>query len=519
MTWITVIFILLIAYSFGWKEVAYSFFDIHVGHVVKVRWFAFGMLLAMGLGMAVLYAIDGPHWEFRGKDTFILTASMTVTIALLWMIQRHFSSVTAFWGALFALQVIHGNITQRLVVCVVVSLLVAPCVAIFISLLLRSVIRRRMQTSNSHLMVKFWWVKCILYLGILVCGIALTFNYSMLVDALLSGTDIISGNGVLTVVLMVITCCVCLAPVFLLVYYRRRKGILSNTVASLFSQAITLLLFNIVLPILTVFFTPIIISVNLLKECNTIAMERGKEIKRLINVLTIVVVTPLLSFVVALLLTECMHDRILTYSLLMLVFLSAVLVRLYYFQLGKQRFANSKLHHELQYKSEMNKQLNRLDVAAVTSQFNSLSTAMDFKQKELINLSLYINQQSDYMKEVERRIERITAVCEDEKTSSELRMLLGELHQNLRMNKEVDSLYQEVEEKHRDFVSRLQMRCPSLSPRERRLAILLRLGLSSKEIASMMSLEPKSVEINRYRLRKKLKLDRSENIVHLLQMI
>ena len=63
------------------------------------------------------------------------------------------------------------------------------------------------------------------------------------------------------------------------------------------------------------------------------------------------------------------------------------------------------------------------------------------------------------------------------------------------------------------------MRCPNLSKRECRLAVLLRLGFSSKEIANMVNLETKSVEINRYRLRKKLRLDRSENLVNYLKLL
>ena len=72
---------------------------------------------------------------------------------------------------------------------------------------------------------------------------------------------------------------------------------------------------------------------------------------------------------------------------------------------------------------------------------------------------------------------------------------------------------------HKNFVSRLMMRCPTLTEREKRLAILLRLGFSSKEISSLMNIEIKSVETNRYRLRKKLRLDRNENIGTFLQLL
>jgi DNA-binding CsgD family transcriptional regulator len=43
-----------------------------------------------------------------------------------------------------------------------------------------------------------------------------------------------------------------------------------------------------------------------------------------------------------------------------------------------------------------------------------------------------------------------------------------------------------------------------MTENEKRLAALLRLNLSSKEIASILNISPKSVEMNRYRLRKKL---------------
>jgi DNA-binding NarL/FixJ family response regulator len=89
----------------------------------------------------------------------------------------------------------------------------------------------------------------------------------------------------------------------------------------------------------------------------------------------------------------------------------------------------------------------------------------------------------------------------------------------MRLTDEMDQFYTQVENLHKNFVSRLLMRCSNLSEKEKRLAILLRLGFSSKDIAGMMNVEPKSVEVSRYRFRRKLKLDRSVNIVEYLQMI
>ena len=56
-------------------------------------------------------------------------------------------------------------------------------------------------------------------------------------------------------------------------------------------------------------------------------------------------------------------------------------------------------------------------------------------------------------------------------------------------------------------------------PKGRKLANLLRQGFSSKYIASLMNITPKSVEINRYRLRSKLGLSRSDNLIKFIKSI
>ena len=57
---------------------------------------------------------------------------------------------------------------------------------------------------------------------------------------------------------------------------------------------------------------------------------------------------------------------------------------------------------------------------------------------------------------------------------------------------------------------------PNLTPNERKLCALLRSGLSSKDIAILTFQNPQSVDIARYRLRKKLNLVNDENLIDFL---
>ena len=84
---------------------------------------------------------------------------------------------------------------------------------------------------------------------------------------------------------------------------------------------------------------------------------------------------------------------------------------------------------------------------------------------------------------------------------------------------EIELIYSKAEQVYTDFAERLSVKFPNLTAQERRLMILLRIGFSSKEIAPILNISYKSVEISRFRLRKKLGLNRDENLVDFIKNI
>ncbi len=71
-------------------------------------------------------------------------------------------------------------------------------------------------------------------------------------------------------------------------------------------------------------------------------------------------------------------------------------------------------------------------------------------------------------------------------------------------------------ELHEDFFDTLLSRYPGLSSKDLKLSAYLKMNLSSKEIAPLMGITIRGVEIHRYRLRKKLGLDAGQNISNFL---
>ncbi len=76
-----------------------------------------------------------------------------------------------------------------------------------------------------------------------------------------------------------------------------------------------------------------------------------------------------------------------------------------------------------------------------------------------------------------------------------------------------------VEEKNKDFMNRLREKHPNLTKGERNLALLIRGRISTKEISMLLGLEPRTVNMNRYRLRKSLELKSEDDLEEYLRNV
>ena len=64
----------------------------------------------------------------------------------------------------------------------------------------------------------------------------------------------------------------------------------------------------------------------------------------------------------------------------------------------------------------------------------------------------------------------------------------------------------------KDFLKKIKAQHPSLTSNDLRLCAYLRLNLSSKEIARLLNISARSVEVKRYRLRKKMNLEHDASL-------
>lgn len=151
-------------------------------------------------------------------------------------------------------------------------------------------------------------------------------------------------------------------------------------------------------------------------------------------------------------------------------------------------------------------------------QKEKLQQEVSYKNKEITTLALMMASKRSTIEELESQV----AVLKGQPTEElpgKISTLLKELQIKRSMEKEMDEFDQYVHQVCEGFFERLQNLYPDITRTEKRLAALLRMELSSKEIASIMNISPKSVDMGRYRLRKKMNIDSEERLVNSLSRL
>ncbi len=141
-----------------------------------------------------------------------------------------------------------------------------------------------------------------------------------------------------------------------------------------------------------------------------------------------------------------------------------------------------------------------------------LEEKVDGQKNDLINFSLFIEQKNDLLELFQEEIKVIKKTQNESVRNTRLSELLIQVSQKTGLDRDIELLQAQMKEFGSEFTSQLAERHPDLTSNEKSLAVMLRLGFSSKEIAVATNSVVNTVNVSRYRLRKKLMLGRDENL-------
>ncbi|TAK44704.1 MAG: hypothetical protein EPO28_04495 [Saprospiraceae bacterium] len=142
-----------------------------------------------------------------------------------------------------------------------------------------------------------------------------------------------------------------------------------------------------------------------------------------------------------------------------------------------------------------------------------LHAEVDNKNRELSNATLSLIRKNETLLALKTELEKVELARHD----------FGRLDRLIDAHLSGDQDWGMFEEAfnqvHDEFFKKLKTQFPELTPGDLRLAALLRLNLSSKEIASLLGISVRGVENKRYRLRKKMGLGEQANLAGFLMEV
>ncbi|MBJ7881048.1 tetratricopeptide repeat protein [Gelidibacter salicanalis] len=148
----------------------------------------------------------------------------------------------------------------------------------------------------------------------------------------------------------------------------------------------------------------------------------------------------------------------------------------------------------------------------------NLEHKLEFRQKELTNLALFISQRTSIYKDFTKSLKNLK-FTDLKELKKNIDSLIKEYTFKFDFNEDIQRFHANIENLQSDFLFKIKEEFPHLTDKDVQLAVQVKLKLSSKEIANINNISLNSVEIGRHRLRKKLGLDQKDNLVNFLENI
>lgn len=163
---------------------------------------------------------------------------------------------------------------------------------------------------------------------------------------------------------------------------------------------------------------------------------------------------------------------------------------------------------EAEFKKEVEKSENEI----IKLRNEKLHTDINHKNSQLASTTMHLVQKSEILIKIKNDLKKL-----EPEVPAGIRKRVKQITNTIESDIQLDDTWEQFEsyfdQVHENFFKRLRQKFPDLTPKDQKLCAYLRMNLTTKEIAPLLNISVRGVEISRYRLRKKLMLDSEVNLV------
>jgi DNA-binding CsgD family transcriptional regulator len=179
-------------------------------------------------------------------------------------------------------------------------------------------------------------------------------------------------------------------------------------------------------------------------------------------------------------------------------------------------YINSQLEQEVQKRTEEVLQKEKEILSLKEAQ---IKTEKEKIEKEALTQALVLQQKNEVFEEIKNSIETFRKKNLSPEQAKQLHDILMLVKKNLNLEHQWDSFKTFFEANYPAFMQEIIEKHPQLTQNDIRHIAYIRMGLSTKEIATLMGIEPSSVLKSRYRIKQKLNPESDKTLYELLNEI
>jgi DNA-binding CsgD family transcriptional regulator len=213
------------------------------------------------------------------------------------------------------------------------------------------------------------------------------------------------------------------------------------------------------------------------------------------------------------------------YAIVLYILLSAGALYIIY-MVDKQRIIRKRKADLAQKDKEIKlkeekflEEQKRKEQEIISLQKEKLEQELQFKSQEMANLMINFTRKNEILIDIKQELHKISSAMRDDSSVKAKRMIIT-LNNRIDSNIASDDALKRFEEQfnlvHNNFIRKVKEKHAYLSTNELKMCAYVKMDLSSKEIAPLLDLSIRGVETLRYRLRKRMGLERDESLTKYL---
>lgn len=168
--------------------------------------------------------------------------------------------------------------------------------------------------------------------------------------------------------------------------------------------------------------------------------------------------------------------------------------------------------YAIKHQKQLARQAELEEQMRIIQEKQELESVLHEKNSKLVEITSTTIKKNELLHNVKEEIEAFVSRNPSTSISNRLSRISKTINSPALVKDDWSLFVMQFEASHPTFFRDIKLQFPGLTPSELKLAACLKLNLTTKDIAALLNISVRGVEVSRYRLRKKINLSSSDNL-------